>query len=143
MLALGQQTDSAFLKRVPGIEFKPDGTVIVGPDMMTGHAGIFAGGDMVPGERTVTAAVGHGKRAARNIDGWLTGKGNAEPARTPLVSFDMLNLPVFSDADPAVEKELAISPEAEWVRRGRGGPQRAGGTLRGTTLPILRQLFRV
>jgi formate dehydrogenase beta subunit len=109
VLALGQQTDSAFLKRVPGIEFKPDGTVIVGPDMMTGHAGIFAGGDMVPGERTVTAAVGHGKQAARNIDGWLTGKRYAEPARTPVVSFDMLNLPVFSDADPARETELAIS----------------------------------
>ncbi|MGA7863675.1 MAG: FAD-dependent oxidoreductase, partial [Stellaceae bacterium] len=109
VLALGQQTDSAFLKRVPGVEFKPDGTVIVGPDMMTGNPGIFAGGDMVPGERTVTTAIGHGKRAARNIDGWLTGKGHAEPARAPLVSFDMLNLPVFSDADPAREKELAIS----------------------------------
>ena len=35
MLALGQQTESAFLKRVPGIEFKPDGTVIVGSEMMT------------------------------------------------------------------------------------------------------------
>ena len=32
--------------------------------MMTGHPGIFAGGDMVPAERTVTVAVGHGKRAA-------------------------------------------------------------------------------
>ena len=109
VLALGQQTDSAFLKRVPDIEFKPDGTVIVGRDMMTGHAGIFAGGDMVPGERTVTAAVGHGKRAARNIDGWLTGKVHAEPVKAPLVSFEMLNLPVFSDTDPAREKELAIS----------------------------------
>ena len=109
VLALGQETDSGFLKRVPGIEFKPDGMVIVGPNMMTGHAGIFAGGDMVPGERTVTTAVGHGKRAARNIDGWLTGKGYAEPARAPLVSFEMLNLPVFSDADRAAEKELAIA----------------------------------
>jgi len=109
VLALGQETDSAFLKRVPDIDFQPDGTVIVGRNMMTGHAGIFAGGDMVPGERTVTTAVGHGKRAARNIDGWLTGKGYAEPAKAPLVSFDMLNLPVFSDADPAAEKELALA----------------------------------
>ena len=68
MLALGQQTDSGFLRKVPGIEFQPDGTVMVGPDMMTGHPGIFAGGDMVPSERTVTAAVGHGKKAARHID---------------------------------------------------------------------------
>ena len=38
---------------------------------MTGHLGIFAGGDMVPAERTVTVAIGHGKEAARNIDAWL------------------------------------------------------------------------
>jgi len=43
----------------------------VGPDLMTGHLGIFAGGDMVPSERTVTVAIGHGKKAARNIDAWL------------------------------------------------------------------------
>ena len=48
-------------------------TVVVGPGMMTGHPGIFAGGDMVPGERTVTVAVGHGKKAARHIDAWLRG----------------------------------------------------------------------
>ena len=41
--------------------------------MMTGHPGIFAGGDMVPSERTVTVAVGHGKKAARHIDAWLRG----------------------------------------------------------------------
>jgi formate dehydrogenase (NADP+) beta subunit len=106
VLALGQQTESAFLKRAPGIACKPDGTVIVGPDMMTGHPGIFAGGDMVPGDRTVTVAVGHGRRAARNIDAWLGGKGYAEPERPPLVSFDLLNLPVFSDADPSLQQAL-------------------------------------
>ena len=42
--------------------------------MMTGHAGIFAGGDMVPSERTVTVGVGHGKKAARHIDAWLRGE---------------------------------------------------------------------
>ena len=92
--------------------------------MMTGHPGIFAGGDMVPGERTVTVAVGHGKRAARNIDGWLRGRGYAEPAKAPLVSFDMLHLPVFSDADPPRRRALAAAAEGERVRRGRGGSQR-------------------
>ena len=41
--------------------------------MMTGCPGVFAGGDMVPSERTVTVGVGHGKRAAREIDAWLRG----------------------------------------------------------------------
>ena len=31
ILALGQDTDTAFLKNVPGIDFKNDGTVVVGP----------------------------------------------------------------------------------------------------------------
>ena len=47
--------------------------------MMTGHPGIFAGGDMVPAERTVTVGVGHGKKAARHIDAWLRGSSTCRP----------------------------------------------------------------
>ena len=50
--------------------------------MMTGHPGIFAGGDMVPSERTVTVAVGHGKKAARHIDAWLRGATYSKPPST-------------------------------------------------------------
>ncbi len=109
VLALGQETESAFLGRVPGIEFEPDGTVTVGADMMTGHDGIFAGGDMVPGERTVTVAVGHGKLAARNIDGWLSGRRYVKPPKHAPVSFEMLNLPMFNDADPSAQKALSAA----------------------------------
>ena len=105
VLALGQDSDSAFIKSVPGVEFKWD-TVVVDQQMMTGHAGIFAGGDMVPSERTVTVAVGHGKRAARCIDAWLRGTIWTQPASNPLVTFDMLHLPVFSDVDPATQQQL-------------------------------------
>ncbi len=44
ILAVGQDTDTAFLEKVPGIEFKLDGTVIVGENMMTGQALPVAGG---------------------------------------------------------------------------------------------------
>jgi formate dehydrogenase beta subunit len=109
VLALGQETDSAFLRRVEGVTCQADGTVIVGPDMMTGHPGIFAGGDMVPTERTVTTAVGHGKRAARHIDAWLRG-GRYEPApKHPGVRFAQLHLPVYSDAEPA--RQPGLDPE--------------------------------
>ncbi len=106
ILALGQDTDSAFLGTVPGIGFKPDGTVIVGPDMMTGAPGIFAGGDMVPSERTVTIATGHGKQASRHIDAWLRGARHEAAPRSPLVTWPMLNLPMFSDAAPAIQSRL-------------------------------------
>ncbi len=74
VLALGQDVDLSLLDRVPGMEIA-DGVVKVGPNMMTAHPGIFAGGDMVPAERTVTVAIGHGKKAARHIDAWLRGGG--------------------------------------------------------------------
>ena len=106
VLALGQQTDSTFLKRVPGVELKPDGTVIVGPGMMTGHPGLFAGGDMVPGERTVTAAVGHGKKAARHIDAWLRGADYRPLPKHLIVEFDMLHLPIYSDAERSEQPRL-------------------------------------
>jgi len=109
VLALGQETDSAFLRRVPDIEFTADRTVVVDERLMTGHAGIFAGGDVVPAERSVTVAVGHGKRAARKIDAWLRGNEDAEPAKPPLVSFAMLRLPVFSQVDPALQKTLPLT----------------------------------
>jgi formate dehydrogenase beta subunit len=107
VLALGQQTDSGFLRQVPGIEFAEDGVVKVGLDMMTGHSGIFAGGDMVPGERSVTVSVGHGKRAARHIDAWLRSEQYQQPKKHSLVTFKMLHLPVYSDADPSPQKALA------------------------------------
>jgi NADPH-dependent glutamate synthase beta subunit-like oxidoreductase len=109
VLAVGQVADSTFLHRVPGVEIQPDGSVQVGGDLMTGHPGIFAGGDAIPAERSVTVAVGHGKRAARHIDGWLRGTRHSDPARAPLVSFAMLNLPLFSDAEPARQRELPIA----------------------------------
>ena len=109
VLALGQTTDSGFLRRVPGLVLRRDGTVEVGDDMMTGQPGIFAGGDAVPAERSVTVAVGHGKRAARHIDAWLRGTRHVAPARPPLVGFAMLHLPVFNDAEPAVQRELPLA----------------------------------
>ena len=81
IMALGQETDTAFLRSVPDVEFKADGTVEVDANMMTGHAGMFAGGDMVPSERTVTVAVGHGKKAARHIDAYLRGATYEQPAK--------------------------------------------------------------
>jgi formate dehydrogenase (NADP+) beta subunit len=107
ILALGQQTDSGFLRDIPGIQAKPDGTVVVDRQMMTGHPGLFAGGDMVPSERTVTVATGHGKLAARNIDAWLRGQIYTPADLPPVASFDMLHLPVFSDVDPAAQQRLA------------------------------------
>jgi len=109
VLALGQETASGFLRALPGVEVATDGAVKVGPDLMTGYPGSFAGGDMIAGERTVTVSVGHGKRAARHIDAWLCGLGYQPARKHPLVSFAMLHLPVYSDADPTAQQTLSLA----------------------------------
>ena len=113
VLALGQDTDSGFLQRVPGVAFNSDGTVVVGADMMTGAAGVFAGGDMVPSERTVTVAVGHGKKAAKSIDAWLRGVQQRTLEPPAKVSFGMLNLPVYTDAAQATQPALPASERTD------------------------------
>jgi NADPH-dependent glutamate synthase beta subunit-like oxidoreductase len=106
ILAVGQDTDTGFLNEVPGIEFKYDGTVVVGKDMMTGHPGIFAGGDMVPSERSVTIAVGHGKKAARYIDGYLRGEPYRPQSRHPVVGHEKLHLWYRTYAPQVEQPEL-------------------------------------
>jgi NADPH-dependent glutamate synthase beta subunit-like oxidoreductase len=99
IMAVGQDADTAFLRQVPDVEFKPDGTVVVSSSMMTGCPGVFAGGDMVPAERTVTVGVGHGKKAARFIDAYLRGDEAVTPARNDLAGFDLLHPWYFADAE--------------------------------------------
>jgi 2-oxoacid:acceptor oxidoreductase delta subunit (pyruvate/2-ketoisovalerate family) len=109
VLALGQEADLAVLDGVPGVTFS-GGTVDVGPDLMTGHPGIFAGGDMVPAERTVTVAVGHGKKAARAIDAWLRGPGpDPRAPRHELAGYDGLNTWYYDDAPATVRPVLAAA----------------------------------
>ncbi|MBV8529431.1 MAG: NAD(P)-binding protein [Candidatus Dormibacteraeota bacterium] len=108
ILALGQEADLALLDGVPGIAVE-DGVVRVDATMMTGHPGIFAGGDMVPAERTVTVGVGHGKKAARHIDAWLRGATYERPPRHQLVTFDMLNPWYYADAPASVRPQLDVA----------------------------------
>jgi NADPH-dependent glutamate synthase beta subunit-like oxidoreductase len=105
ILALGQDTDTGFLRDLPGVEFARDGTVQVSPAMMTGCPGVFAGGDMVPAERTVTVGVGHGKKAARNIDAWLRGGSPPGQPKHREVAFGELNLWYFGDAARRAQRE--------------------------------------
>jgi len=121
ILALGQDTDTAFLRSVPGVEFARDGTVQVSPTMMTGCPGVFAGGDMVPAERTVTVGVGHGKKAARNIDAWLRGGPQHRAAKHPPVTFEDLNLWYFGDAARRQQPEARPEQRVEGFGEVLGG----------------------
>jgi 2-oxoacid:acceptor oxidoreductase delta subunit (pyruvate/2-ketoisovalerate family) len=120
VLALGQDVDLSLLDGVPGMVVR-DGVVEVGPTMMTGHPGIFAGGDMVPSERTVTVAVGHGKKAARNIDAWLAGTAWQPPAKHELAKPEFLNPWYYADAPKTVRPMLDVVRRTSTFDEVQGG----------------------
>jgi NADPH-dependent glutamate synthase beta subunit-like oxidoreductase len=106
IMALGQETESAFMRNLPGVVFDDDGSVRVSDTLMTGYPGVFAGGDMVPCERTVTVGVGHGKKAAHYIDAWLGDASGEREPKHPIATFDRLHLWYFGDAARRTQPEL-------------------------------------
>ena len=116
----------------------------VGPNMMTGHPGIFAGGDMVPAERTVTVGrrprqegrAPHRRLAARHAS-------YEPPPKHELATFDKLNTWYYADAprtvQPQLEPRAGASTFDEVVRRAR----RVQRAVRGPPLPVVRQLLLV
>ena len=133
ILALGQETDSGFLRKIPGMRFDDDVLMVDPRTLMTDVPGIFAGGDAVPSERTVTVGVGHGRRAARQIDAWLANQPAVEPAKHPVATFDKLHVWYFGDNMRTTQPELeptarvtdfdeivgGLTPEQAHVEAGR------------------------
>ena len=121
VLALGQDVDMALLNGVPGLVAE-DGVVQVDPEtMMTGHPGLFAGGDMAQGTRNVTVAIGHGKRAARHIDAWLRGEKPVAKAVKPLAAFARLNPWYYSDAPKTLRPQLDLARRTSSFDEVQGG----------------------
>jgi len=109
ILALGQESDTRFLANVPGVEFDGDVVRVDPRSLMTGAPGIFAGGDAVPSERTVTVGVGHGKKAAFSIDAFLGRGAYASGTQHPIADLDKLHLWYFGDHDQ--RQQDALDPQ--------------------------------
>ena len=127
ILAVGQDADTGFLRQVPGVEFKRDGTVVVSASMMTGCPGVFAGGDMVPAERTVTVGVGHGKKAARFIDAYLRGAARPSAAQARRGRVRPAAPVVLHRRRPAPAAGARPGRADRRLRRGGRRPDRAAG----------------
>ncbi|MDR1529458.1 MAG: NAD(P)-binding protein [Burkholderiales bacterium] len=108
VLALGQNIDTLLTTKISDVKYKKDGTVIVNDQMMTGYHGLFAGGDMIPSERTVTTAVGHGKKAARHIDAFLKGIRFQKLPTIPKVNTGQLHLWYKTDAAQAGQPVISL-----------------------------------
>jgi NADPH-dependent glutamate synthase beta subunit-like oxidoreductase/Pyruvate/2-oxoacid:ferredoxin oxidoreductase delta subunit len=127
VLALGQDVDFGLLDGCPEVNII-EGAVLVDPEMMTDRPGIFAGGDMVPSERTVTTAIGHGKKAARSINAYLHQEAYAPAEEREIATENLLNTWYYSDADRTVQPTLEI------IRRQTGFAEVVGDLDEGNAL---------
>jgi NADPH-dependent glutamate synthase beta subunit-like oxidoreductase len=127
VLALGQSADLSLLGSTPDVEISR-GTVMVDADLATGAPGVFAGGDVVPGENTVTTAIGHGTRAARAIDAYLRGGVSAPVEERLPAGAERLNPWYYSDA-PA-----SVAPVLDAARRTGTFDEVVGGLSEETAL---------
>jgi len=111
IVALTQEADTSYLRAVPGIALKEDGTLVINPERMTGQEGVFGGGDMLPGEtRSVTISIGHGKKASKYINAYLNGETFNKPAKHPTAGYRKLHM--WYKTDAPLQEQAKLVP---WV----------------------------
>jgi NADPH-dependent glutamate synthase beta subunit-like oxidoreductase/ferredoxin len=89
VLAIGQAADLGWLKPEDNLKLTPRGTVQTDPvTLATSRPDIFAGGDVAFGPRIIITAVAEGKRAAKSIAKFLTGKVPVDPQQTRVTIFN-------------------------------------------------------
>ncbi len=78
LVAVGEEPDPSILPAGAGIETSGFSGIVADSSMATGRKGVFAGGDVVSGAKTIIHAVGAGRRAAGSIHEYLSGARNGE-----------------------------------------------------------------
>ena len=79
LVAIGEEPDPSILPPGAGIEVSSWAGIMADPrTLATGRAGVFAGGDVVSGPKTVIDAVANGRRAAASIHEYLSGARDGE-----------------------------------------------------------------
>ncbi len=79
LTAIGEEPDPSILPEGSGIEISSWAGIVAHPQtLQTGRIGVFAGGDVVTGPRSVIEAVANGRRAAASIHGLLSGSRHPE-----------------------------------------------------------------
>ena len=108
IIANRQEADSAFLRSVESIVINDDGTINIDAQRMTGHEGVFAGGDLLPGEnRSATIAIGQGKKAARFINSYLKKETFLKQDKHPTAGYRKLHMWYKTDAPQKEQERLA------------------------------------
>ncbi len=111
IMAIGQESDLSFIGPEDGIAVSRQRTIIANDETLaTTSPGIFAGGDVVFGPRTIIEAVADGHKAARAIDNYLKG-GQSRIVRKgwmAKVSFDELPNPDYYQEPRANPPKISL-----------------------------------
>ena len=131
--AIGQTIDRSFALGTD-MEFSGRDLLIVNPDTLeTKKKGVFAGGDVVTGPKTVIEAIAQGKRAATSISAYLQGQEMPscqepdisadykpiEPSEPKIMRADIPTLDVEQRVKGFEESNLAFDEETARKEAGR------------------------
>jgi NAD-dependent dihydropyrimidine dehydrogenase PreA subunit len=108
VMAVGQIADLSFLGADHGLRTTPQQTIVVDRvTMATSLPGVYAGGDVAFGPRIIIEAVADGRRAARGIDTYLTGRTDAPPEHVVRV------FPTFGYEHPFARGDYERTPRRQ------------------------------
>jgi NADPH-dependent glutamate synthase beta subunit-like oxidoreductase/Pyruvate/2-oxoacid:ferredoxin oxidoreductase delta subunit len=138
LVAVGEEPDPSILPAGAGIETSGFSGIVADAGMATGRKGVFAGGDVVSGAKTIIHAVGAGRRAAGSIHEYLSDSrdGEAEIMATvrvpkapePVLTVDLATRPrvgmeippyqpgSFAATQPSLEPAAATAEAARCFR---------------------------
>ena len=104
LVAIGEEPDPSILPEGAGIEVSGFAGIVADPrTLATGRAGIFAGGDVVSGPKTIIDAVASGRRAAGSIHEYLSGAADGEREIFATVRY-------ATPPEPSLTLDLATRP---------------------------------
>jgi hypothetical protein len=102
-VAVGEEPDPSILPAGAGIETSGFSGIVADAGLATGRKGVFAGGDVVSGAKTIIHAVAAGRRAAGSIHEYLSGSRDGEAEI-------MASVRVPKAPEPALSVDLAMRP---------------------------------
>jgi NADH-quinone oxidoreductase subunit F len=106
LVAVGEEPDPSILPEGAGIEISGWAGIVADPrTFATGRAGVFAGGDVVSGPKTIIDAVASGRRAASSIHEYLAGVADGEAEILAAVRYP-------TPAESHLTVDLALRPRA-------------------------------
>jgi len=106
LVAIGEEPDPSILPPGAGIEIGAKaGIVADARTLATGRPGVFAGGDVVSGPKTIIDAVAAGRRAAGAIHEYLAKSSNGEAEIMATVRY-------ATSPEQALRLDLAVRPRA-------------------------------